>query len=1224
MKFVLKKGAPDIPLEILEARDDDQLVLFCGAGISLNAGLMNFKDLVNHVYEALGDEMTDEEDKAYKKGLYDRVFELLERRYFLKDRADKYLVREKIIDSLSITPEADLSTHKAILELSKTQNGKIRLVTTNVDHGFLLAEPALKNCIDSAPKLPIPKPYKWYSLVHLHGIIDDNDSDGKNLVFTSGDFGTAYLTERWASRFVSELFRNFQVLFVGYSIEDPVMRYMTDAIAAELRRGDKQFFQPFAFVATHPAKRKKDQKAWEAKGVRPILYNARKKHTYLHNTLKRWAEDCRDGLRAKMRIISMNAPFKPQPPYNDDQTKLVIDTLMESSDQHSDSITGVPARAFSELDPPPPIEWLPALDKSGVLNLCSMPQKCYAVSLKTKSNLVEPNKISWWLWQWLTKHLEKELLIHWVIDHGLCLHPYLANLINEVLHGETPPDAPYYNFWKIIVSGQAKCDLDRYYDIQQLLNNLKDRPSPLDLQIFLETIEPRVKFSKPFPLMPGEPGSPPPYEAEIVLGIGDDYLLQEIESMDVYPKVFIPVLFEISLLLKKAMKLFEEFNLASSRYDRSYIDMPSIAPHNQNYRFNNWVFLIQLCRDVWHEAWEQDRSIAQTAIELWKSIDFPVFRRLLLHAFTVEEVLSPSQALNYLLQDSGWWLWASETKREKYRLLNKIWPFLDEHDAEKLIEAIISGPPRTMYHSDLSSQEWQHIVDFRVWKLLKKLTTFGRPLPSTGQKILQELSEKYSDLEVNVDESDEFSFWMGEPSRGPETDISIVDMLNLETPELVKKLSERTSRFYEGRISTFRAFCKEYPEKALEILIWLHSNHNWNCGIWEAALRGLAEVDNPHFLKVASLLLGAPPKFFTEAAWAVAWWIRKTTENIEPDTNEEEKFFRLFDMVLQYTPIAHFPETDDAVTRAINEPVGMMAEALIYRFFHRKIEAYAGIPNGVLKRSLQILIDGKRTDLVLARLIIASHMHYFFSIDPDWVRTNLLPRMSWNESSEAKYLWQGYLRNPKISADLLRELKQSLLETTQHVRELPNRKKVLFHLVAWIMLQRPDFFSVKEQRQVLKDIASEGRAEIAKFFLLNLRKRQGEKNDSFWNNRIRPILEKAWPKDAESINGKTSEFLVLIAIETGERFPEAVKIIKTIIGPLHNLNLIVMELNHSKLPQKYPLDVLHLLGMVFTESYEFPRRNFRELLEKIVKSDPQLSNNPIYRRIDKYLQLHRL
>ena len=67
-----------------------------------------------------------------------------------------------------------------------------------------------------APLIPVPKKFNWDGIVYLHGLLPDcpDEASLKNLVMTSGDFGRAYLTERWAARFVSELFRNFVVCFV--------------------------------------------------------------------------------------------------------------------------------------------------------------------------------------------------------------------------------------------------------------------------------------------------------------------------------------------------------------------------------------------------------------------------------------------------------------------------------------------------------------------------------------------------------------------------------------------------------------------------------------------------------------------------------------------------------------------------------------------------------------------------------------------------------------------------------------------------------------------------------------------------------------------------------------------------------------------------------------------------------------------------------------------------
>ena len=97
MRFISTNGAPDIPLEVLNAQENDKLIFFCGAGISYPAGLPGFRKLVNDTYERLGSTPNTLETEAINNHLFDRALELLERRYQRPDRVDNYLVRKKII-----------------------------------------------------------------------------------------------------------------------------------------------------------------------------------------------------------------------------------------------------------------------------------------------------------------------------------------------------------------------------------------------------------------------------------------------------------------------------------------------------------------------------------------------------------------------------------------------------------------------------------------------------------------------------------------------------------------------------------------------------------------------------------------------------------------------------------------------------------------------------------------------------------------------------------------------------------------------------------------------------------------------------------------------------------------------------------------------------------------------------------------------------------------------
>jgi len=209
-------NGPDLPDHLLQAHEEGHVVFFCGAGISTPAGLPLFKGLIDKIYAKLGTTQNQVEKKAYDKEQYDAVLNQLEQRYPGQ--------RTAVRSTLSTILEPKMSTHQALMQLAKDRKGACRIVTTNFDRIFQRVITRKKLDIPSltAPLLPIPKPSRWHGLVHLHGLLPERPDDTalNRLVLSSGDFGLAYLTERWAARFVSELFRYYVVCFVGYGINE--------------------------------------------------------------------------------------------------------------------------------------------------------------------------------------------------------------------------------------------------------------------------------------------------------------------------------------------------------------------------------------------------------------------------------------------------------------------------------------------------------------------------------------------------------------------------------------------------------------------------------------------------------------------------------------------------------------------------------------------------------------------------------------------------------------------------------------------------------------------------------------------------------------------------------------------------------------------------------------------------------------------------------------------
>jgi hypothetical protein len=296
MKFI--KNGPEIPERLLQKHEEGQVVFFCGAGIS-RPMLPDFGELAKSLYDRLQVTPNVVQQDALKTEKYDIAIGLLEQDH-VGGRAD---VRKEIADILLDYEDSSksTSTHEALLTLGQCRDDKLRLVTTNFDR--LFQDAAARKKIDikifQAPLLPVPKK-RWNGLVYLHGLLPlhprENELDC--LVVSSGDFGLAYLTERWAARFISELFRQYIVCFIGYSINDPVMRYMMDALAADNQRGETNF-EMFAFGSYKKGKMSKYEEEWLAKNVTPILYQDTKDHGYLHKTLRSWADKYHAGVRGK-------------------------------------------------------------------------------------------------------------------------------------------------------------------------------------------------------------------------------------------------------------------------------------------------------------------------------------------------------------------------------------------------------------------------------------------------------------------------------------------------------------------------------------------------------------------------------------------------------------------------------------------------------------------------------------------------------------------------------------------------------------------------------------------------------------------------------------------------------------------------------------------------------------------------------------------------------------
>jgi hypothetical protein len=436
-RFVL--DGPAIPADVLHALDEDRLVFFCGAGISVGSGLPDFRDLVSDAYAQCRQPLdrdrrpTDPAVRdAYCREQYDKALEILER----GEGERRGPMRRAVMRRLLEPPEGDptLPVHRALLALSRrrappTDEAGYRLVTTNFDDRFECAG-LPRPWIEQGPRLGRPRPEGLRKVVHLHGRIEwELPEDSRqlfDLVLTSADFGNAYLREAWAARFVVELFREFTVLFVGYGLNDPVMRYLLDALATESHPGGQ--FKPAFALASHKILKKGDhalqEALWKAKNVTPILYAAdhpgKERHALLAETLVAWADEHGAGLSGRL-ATALGIARRPYVPGASEGGEL--DEVAAVAWALSDP-SGNVARRFAEAEPSPDISWLAPVAASQVRDPARPTRTCPLLELEA----VRPS-----LATWVCRNLAREEAVEWVAGREGRLFPELTVARNRAV-----------------------------------------------------------------------------------------------------------------------------------------------------------------------------------------------------------------------------------------------------------------------------------------------------------------------------------------------------------------------------------------------------------------------------------------------------------------------------------------------------------------------------------------------------------------------------------------------------------------------------------------------------------------------------------------------------------------------------------------------------------------------------------------------------------------------
>ncbi len=1212
MRF--RPNGPDVPDELVALQEKGEVIFICGAGVSRSIGLPDFRELVTRIYAELGEdwnrhpaerEVMQEEGRL--AGQYDRCLRSLERRLAASDlprnRGMRKRMRTAVRNALVVPADASLDYHLALLELSRDAEGQSRLITTNFDTLFERAwfkkhQQIIASHAHAA--MPSPRVSGFEGILHLHGRIEDNQYElglfETDLVLTSSEFGEAYLRSGWASRYVYDVVRAYTVVLVGYSADDPPMRYLLEVLEADRERY-QDLHHVYAFAECKGGDEELESSLWRAKGVEPILYRAESgDHSVLYDTLREWRDYSNDPTawrREELRRIFASAPKEHEAEGLGRCAALL---------RHGDA-----AQLLGELSPSP--DWIsPLIDR-----------RVFGESGAHAG-------------RWIAARLDDADMIRASIalpQFGDEATWYVERAIEQ---NRERLSSVRLKAWQLILRSKRqrlprRHSANWYYVSQYLSQGDADHDGR---QIVRKVLQPRLKVEKVLRLSE----SPDAQEER----------LSDLLRIDFEPDEHAPtneILSRWPQNLDQEMALFRVLERALSEaleeasdlgwltgWDRANGDVPSIALHPQNAYREGFYPIVRVLADLWMRISSRDRETARVLMSGWYGSPYLLVRRLYLFAMCSQEAFSSQETWAALkaLDDEAFWLGGAQV--EVMRLATLRWREFTSRQRQAFEARIRNGLPRALFPDDAfgAADEWNSVNDSAVMKRLARLESVGWPLTRQSEKLLRKIQTRHPGWTLGQGDRDDFSVWHEShsgPSGEPDMLAGIAD--NALVAEAMRLQRERP--WEQGDV--WRMFCAADPERAQQGLHLEAQAGRWEASawcdfIWAATEKGDVALQ----LDLAASLLAMPEPVLIQVLPAACRWLEQRYQLLKSDASGGFNFLALWDRFadVAYPSNSPLADVDDhrLFERALNEPAGVLAQTLLRHIDEGKPPPGTGLTAEQSDRLTRIVGSDGEPGL-LARAILCRFMAYLDGLDPNFVSARLVPLLNWDQPHAAA-MWHARAFDGVGSARLFSALKAPMLQAFRQPGMSDNELEALMGqlLMAAFAHRRGEMSDYDLTNVEIKGALAAGsdnlRAHVAWQFWRAMGDATGEPQDkaSRWEEFVGPVFGELWPLDAVLRSEAISRNLVLMTLECGEAFSNAVEAVIDIVVP-YELYLVAhslrLETEHDALVRRFPRAAIRLANAIIDpDKYPVPS-DLSEFLQVCADADPSVVSEAAYVRL---------
>lgn len=977
-----------MPIELIEAQAAGELVLFVGAGASLNrpSNLPLFAGLAKQIGRlAL---------RPYRKGMQiDR---------FLGELSGDFDVHGEVRRLIDRPRSAPNENHRAIVNLAASR-GMPKIVTTNFDLHLSRAADELGLGLGDTfhgPALPVGRDFS--GLVHLHGSIARPEAD---LVLTDHDFGRAYLTDAWATRFLREMFQHYVVLFVGFSHDDPIVNYLGMGLPSGTRR--------YILTSNGSEPRLKRLK------IHPVEYPWSRGHDAMTLVLSEWARQASmNSLEHQARIRDIVRGGPPKNPVEADYLR-----------RHLESPTG--AKAFADSAAAP--DWLTWLEDHDVFiaNFRSEPQ--LQADTSTPEKLAAWSEASRILGLWFADKFVR------VADHhgaGFTLLMRQSQVMSDQLFR--------YVLGAISVTSSTDLSSSRRW-AALMSSSIRGQTAPSSIEslfvrgglsepsfaLFWQALRPKLKLS---PNWLAQREVDDEGETDEDPGRVDYYPSVELEwqiSEDLAKGYWNALLSHVPDALPRAMPLFESALLSAfdlleawngptdSNFDALSYRRTAIEDHEQD-RFREVIdLIIDGLRDGAAAAGSSDSGL----VERWWNYKYTLFRRLALYVLSTTG--GPDARLDWLL-DRGL-LYDSPTKHEVYGLLASSIALASGRVRDRLLVATREGPPP----SERAFLDEENL-DYMRFNLLSWLVEKD-PSWDGAQHALAEIQARRPHFEpreghMDVNSWTESGVWVDEPPESLETFVARVDE-NADRAVQWLLAAEYSDNNFKGRswvgaLSMLRSLSQINPAAGLEVWKAISRVDDVRVpSVKIALLNGWSGADlGSRTLQIAGLV--GPLAQDPDAAYALSSFLyeqmRARSATVEALVAEEYRDIADNVWALNKESFTHREDFDPS-SLMLNSWPGRIAQFWVFEVSRRWTadgDGWHGL-NAEESEALLGLLNGPAQTTDATHAALASEVLFMHGADADFAVQHLFPLFA--VEGRERVAWEPYLYHSRWNNRFLRQ-----------------------------------------------------------------------------------------------------------------------------------------------------------------------------------------------------------